>query len=302
MSSDETNSPAAQDAEGWEIVEKAREACFAAEALLFERRISSEPAGLFLKQAWHHLQTLKGLGGADCPDFAIEVAEKCSIETLDVSSSSEASKCLKQLRRGLRKAEKHWVATHGANRVAKRRRLFQNAKIGVVAAAVTALVISLWPAPYELGWRGTYYNMPYFQGDARVRVDDVLNFRWGKSNPMEAFPKDKFTVRWETCLEVPKDMDVRFQLGSDDGSRLYVNGKKLVNFWGKHRFGYKQKKTKLKKGFHYLRVDYMEAASAASIELRAGFDGKVPLPIKPSLVRIPNGDKPFKDKCKNLNL
>ena len=101
MSSDETNSTAAQDAAGWEIVEKAREACFAAEALLFERRISSEPAGLFLKQAWHYLQSLKGLGGDDCPDFATEVAEKCSIETLDVSSSSEASKCLKQLRRGV---------------------------------------------------------------------------------------------------------------------------------------------------------------------------------------------------------
>ena len=49
---------------------------------------------------------------------------------------------------------------------------------------------------------------------------------------MEAFPKDKFTVRWETCLEVPKDMDVRFQLGSDDGSRLFVNGKKILDFWG----------------------------------------------------------------------
>src|SRR4051794_3630174 len=61
------------------------------------------------------------------------------------------------------------------------------------------------------------------------RVDKNINF----GSTLEAFPGtklvDNFYVRWTGVLKVPKNGNYKFYLNSDDGSRLLIDGKQIVD-------------------------------------------------------------------------
>jgi hypothetical protein len=46
--------------------------------------------------------------------------------------------------------------------------------------------------------------------------------------------RDKFSVRWTGRVQAPVTGKYRFCTVSDDGARLWVNGKKLVDNWTDH--------------------------------------------------------------------
>lgn len=81
---------------------------------------------------------------------------------------------------------------------------------------------------------------------------------------------DDFSVRWEGTLHAPSTDDhYVFYLGSDDGSRLLLNGDVLVDHWSEHGFGYRQSPpTRLIAGIPYpIMVEFFEAEEAASLRL-----------------------------------
>ncbi|CAN5790982.1 hypothetical protein BH11VER1_BH11VER1_23680 [soil metagenome] len=72
-------------------------------------------------------------------------------------------------------------------------------------------------------------------------------------------PKDKFAYEFEGFLECPKDAEYKFFMGSDDGSRLIIDGNVMLDLNGIHPFGIKEKgKVKLTKGEHKILVQYFE--------------------------------------------
>jgi len=78
--------------------------------------------------------------------------------------------------------------------------------------------------------------------------------------------KNQFGVVFTGKLDAPKDGDYRFQLASDDGARLFVDGKQVVDNDGVHPFStIKSGKTKLKTGPHEVRVEYFQAGGGAEI-------------------------------------
>ena len=179
--------PAATGPAGWLKIEEARAACFAAEALLFDRRIGPEHAAVFLAKALDKLNEVGGLSDKDVPDWAKMVADKGPVPGVEPLGAADANRCLKNIRRALREAEKAWTAIHGANRATLRRNRFKTVQKSVLVAGIAALIVGLWPAPYVQGWQGTYYNMLKFQGQARVRIDEVLNFSLGQIQPHGSF-------------------------------------------------------------------------------------------------------------------
>ena len=122
--------------------------------------------------------------------------------------------------------------------------------------------------PLTPGLTGEYFDIgtdldgfPTIPADKQPtlkRVDKNLNF---KSTSM-TFPDTKlqshFAIRWTGKIRIPKDGKYTFFLESDDGSRLLIDGKPVVDNGGLHEMQTDSGSVELKAGDHDLKVDYFE--------------------------------------------
>lgn len=118
------------------------------------------------------------------------------------------------------------------------------------------------------GLNGEYFDLgtdvddfPTIPADKKPtikRVDKSINFR---STEM-TFPGTKlqshFAIRWTGKIKIPKDGKYTFYLESDDGSRLFIDGKQVVENGGLHEMQEVSGNVELKAGDHELKVDYYE--------------------------------------------
>ena len=80
-------------------------------------------------------------------------------------------------------------------------------------------------------WRGEYYNNSSLQGPVHTtRGDARINFDWGYESPLDGLNQDEFSVRWSRSLQLPAG-DYRFTATVDDGVRLLVGDRTLIDFW-----------------------------------------------------------------------
>ncbi|MEI7729924.1 MAG: PA14 domain-containing protein [Verrucomicrobiota bacterium] len=90
------------------------------------------------------------------------------------------------------------------------------------------------------------------------RVDATIDVNVGD----EAWPgtelKDHFSIRWDGFLRVPTDGKYTFFLESDDGSRLFIDGRQVVDNGGLHAMEEKSGEIELRSGEHEVRIDYYE--------------------------------------------
>jgi alpha-L-fucosidase len=71
--------------------------------------------------------------------------------------------------------------------------------------------------------------------------------------------EDHFGIVYEGVLDLPKSGEYLFTLRSDDGSRLFLRGKKVIDHDGLHGFTARQAELFLKKGKAPFRLEYFEA-------------------------------------------
>jgi len=90
------------------------------------------------------------------------------------------------------------------------------------------------------------------------RVDARINFE----QTAETFPgtamSDHFYVRWTGRIRAPKDATYTFFTESDDGSRLWIDGKVVVDNGGVHPMEEKSGEIELKAGEHDIKVELFE--------------------------------------------
>jgi hypothetical protein len=85
------------------------------------------------------------------------------------------------------------------------------------------------------GLRGNYYNASTPSGTVKLsRVDATVDFNWGTASPGSGVNTDNFSVRWSGQVQAVYSETYTFYTTSDDGVRLWVNGKQLVNDWISH--------------------------------------------------------------------
>lgn len=81
-------------------------------------------------------------------------------------------------------------------------------------------------------WRGVYYNNPSLKGaPSHISDDAAVKFNWGVESPQPgAINADQFSVRWTRTLYLAPGV-YRFFMRVDDGGRLYVNDRPLIDEW-----------------------------------------------------------------------
>lgn len=88
------------------------------------------------------------------------------------------------------------------------------------------------------GLRGEYFANPDFEGTpALVRTDPRIDFRWTLFSPDPAIPFDWYSVRWTGRLTAPAAGVKRLGIEGDDGYRLYVDGKIVIDDGAKRSYG-----------------------------------------------------------------
>ena len=79
---------------------------------------------------------------------------------------------------------------------------------------------------------------------------------------------DNFAVLATGFLFLEKDENMVLQLGSDDGSKLYIDGTLLVDHDGPHGMEPKEVEIALRKGFHPIRIEYFQGGGGRGIALK----------------------------------
>ncbi len=307
--------------EPWAVaLEAADQETRAATAILFDARCKRPSlAEIHVIRAWRALALAQSLAGGsspsddpqeiDLPRFGVdELAEwraelaamrsrlAASFEDPTILSALPAARLrshCRYLERSIRNARRR------LSRVPDRRVPGPGPRTRVVGLAIIVLVALLASgllASRPSGkWRGEYYANVDLSGTPVYRIDDDLDFDWGDGSPLAGFPKDNFSVQWKTCLNVKTSEHARFLLGSDDGSRMFVDGKLLIDNWGAHDFRPMEGEAELEAGLHSLRVAFFDKSGGARVALWLGVGNEHPHPIGADLIVLPasgSGDEP----------
>ncbi|MFP4057909.1 MAG: PA14 domain-containing protein [Candidatus Brocadiia bacterium] len=81
------------------------------------------------------------------------------------------------------------------------------------------------------GLLGQYYDSADFTNRKLTRVDPTIDFEWGDDRPHAAIGRDTFSVRWTGAVGPRFAERYTFSVVVDDGARLWVDGRLLVDAW-----------------------------------------------------------------------
>lgn len=133
--------------------------------------------------------------------------------------------------------------------------------------------------PESKPWRGEYFNNRDLSGSPTlVRDDSAINFDWGSGSPDSSINSDNFSVRW-THTENFAGGRYRFTTETDDGVRLFIDDKLVIDEWHEldnNKFTY----TTNLKGSHTIRMEYFEKSGTAFAKLswkRGGDEPSAPV-------------------------
>ncbi len=91
----------------------------------------------------------------------------------------------------------------------------------------------------EEGLHGRYFNNSNFKGNpALTRIDKNIDFRWTLFPPdQNKLDRDWYSVEWEGKIIGPKNGKVNIGIEGNDGYRLFVNDKLIIDNWIEKSYG-----------------------------------------------------------------
>lgn len=143
----------------------------------------------------------------------------------------------------------------------------------------------------ERGLRGEYFRSSDLSGTpALVRVDAQIGFRWdrgsptdnlmarGEAGPGQGVPSDNFSIRWSGQLLPPVSGTYRIEAAANDGFRLYLDGRLLLDHWQpSDRLRADSVSVKLEAGRAYdVKMEYYDGERDAGVRLAWNMPGAKP--------------------------
>ncbi|HSQ56853.1 MAG TPA: PA14 domain-containing protein, partial [Gemmata sp.] len=117
------------------------------------------------------------------------------------------------------------------------------------------------------GLAATYFDNRNFNGATVTRIDPQVNFVWNKS-PAPGIRGDTFSVIWQGQVEALYSERYTFYTRSDNGVRLWVNGRLLIRNWTSHTSTEDHASIRLVAGQRYdIRMDYYDNTGVAVARL-----------------------------------
>ena len=119
------------------------------------------------------------------------------------------------------------------------------------------------------GLRGEYFDNPNLAGaPILTRVDQRVDFNWTLSGPAHGIAFDWYSVRWTGKLTIPAEGVHRIGVAGNDGYRLYVNDKLVIDDWHKRSYDVRLSDVQLEPGRSYdIRLEYFETTGPGHVRL-----------------------------------
>ena len=138
--------------------------------------------------------------------------------------------------------------------------------IGMMAGLALGLLMHTTMA--QPGLKGEYYNGTNFERKVMTRIDPQLSFTWKDHSPAPGVDQSYYSVRWTGKLIAPASGRYTFYAKVDDGIRIWVGNKKVMDVWKLNDSQNYTGSVILQAGLAYdLRVDYFNDMLGGVIEL-----------------------------------
>jgi hypothetical protein len=129
-------------------------------------------------------------------------------------------------------------------------------------------------------WKGEYFNNKTLSGSPVMTSDDgladrfymgmggQLDFDWGYSSPSSGcgVPADNFSVRWTTTVSLSASSIYLFNMRSNTGARLWVNGQLVIDRWADNHSG-SEVYVYCPQGPAFIKMEYYSGTGAADAHL-----------------------------------
>lgn len=117
-------------------------------------------------------------------------------------------------------------------------------------------------------WHGEYFANRELRGaPVLTREEQAIDFSWGSSSPApDQVPDDNFSARWTITLDFSGGL-YRFTTETDDGVRLYIDNKLVIDQWREMSTTRASREVQLSRGVHTLRMEYFEQSGYALARL-----------------------------------
>ena len=122
---------------------------------------------------------------------------------------------------------------------------------------------------FKSGLQAQYYNNIALSGTPVIeRKDRNINFHWTLYSPDPKVNLDFYSARWQGSLTAPQSGTFKIGLDGNDGYRLYINNKLVINRWQKETYTTSLVDYRFEKNKTYdITVEFYEPRGNATLKL-----------------------------------
>jgi beta-glucosidase len=155
---------------------------------------------------------------------------------------------------------------------------------GTFMESVPSSVLSAGGKP---GLHGVYFNTMDLSGDpAGDRQDANVDYVWSGQSPIAGLGQTAYSVRWTGELTPPVDGQYSIGVAGDDGYRLFIDDKKVIDNWRDEPATTKSATVALQAGKAVkIVLEYYQDTGGAEVHLRWQVPGAKPFARALSLAR-----------------
>lgn len=158
------------------------------------------------------------------------------------------------------------------------------ALLSVILAGVLRVGCDIWTLPDV--WLVQFYQDKELKGPYQeLQAKQLMFLNSIRLSP--SLPETDFSTRYTSCLRLETSKKVDFEIGGDDGYRLFIDDRKVIENWHDHGNETSLATHTLMKGLHTIRVEHYQARGVASLYFKLRTDPNEPLRTSSPMLFFP---------------
>lgn len=162
----------------------------------------------------------------------------------------------------------HYVSTlQGLKQLAKGINVTYDAGIPTLGYLAAKSVFYTGSSSDTVGLKAEYYNNKDLSGTPKgTRVEKVVDHEWIQAPDVAGIAEGNFSGRWSGVVRPTKSATYKFSIRGDDGYRLWIDDKLVIDYWSDHPAIEKSIELPLTAGTSYrVKVEYYQNGGDASL-------------------------------------